>query len=85
MPLLARLEAGGQGLQPQLLRVQYRMHPAIAEFASKQFYRGRVESGVSVEDRPLIKVGGLFGWMMVLWVGWKVVVSAAEGRFWVAL
>ena len=34
-----------------LLDTQYRMHPSLAEFASRQFYDSRVVSGVSADDR----------------------------------
>lgn len=48
--MFARLIAGG--LVPKLLNEQYRMHPAIAEFPSKQFYGGRVHSRVRSDQRP---------------------------------
>lgn len=35
-----------------MLQVQYRMHPALAAFPSKQFYDGQLLSGVSAADRP---------------------------------
>ena len=41
------------GLQPWLLDTQYRMHPAIAEFPSRLFYKGRIQTGLSPEERPL--------------------------------
>jgi regulator of nonsense transcripts 1 len=34
------------GFKPTLLKTQYRMHPAIAKFASDEFYRGLVRDGV---------------------------------------
>jgi superfamily I DNA and/or RNA helicase len=43
------------GLAPLLLDTQYRMHPALAEFSSKRFYGGRLQSAVSASDRPLPK------------------------------
>ena len=33
------------GVPVQLLDVQYRMHPSISAFPSKEFYRGRVRDG----------------------------------------
>lgn len=48
--LFERLQTAG--LQPQLLDLQYRMHPAIADFPSRSFYGGRVQSFPSPEDRP---------------------------------
>ena len=29
------------------------MHPAIAEFPSRLFYKGRIQTGLSAEERPL--------------------------------
>jgi regulator of nonsense transcripts 1 len=48
--LFARLCVGG--IRPRLLNQQYRMHPEIAMFSSKQFYGGEVTSEVKPEDRP---------------------------------
>ena len=39
------------GLSPRRLTVQYRMHPAIAEFPSNYFYDGMLENGCSIADR----------------------------------
>ena len=39
------------GIEPYLLRVQYRMHPAISEFPNERFYEGKLEDGVSASDR----------------------------------
>jgi regulator of nonsense transcripts 1 len=36
--------------QSILLAKQYRMHPALAEFSSRQFYDGQVKSGVTAEE-----------------------------------
>ncbi len=39
-----------------MLDTQYRMHPVIAEFASRQFYGGKLKNGVNAEDRELPEV-----------------------------
>lgn len=51
--LFERLEA--LGLTPHLLNIQYRMHPGIAEFPSRCFYKGKVKSGIKAIDRPMVK------------------------------
>lgn len=38
-----------------MLDVQYRMHPAIAEYPSARFYEGKLKTGIAPEDRPLLK------------------------------
>lgn len=43
-----------QGVQPNLLDVQYRMHPSIAEFPSSQFYNRMLKNGVVSAERPMI-------------------------------
>ncbi|KAL3907957.1 MAG: hypothetical protein SGPRY_009983, partial [Prymnesium sp.] len=43
------------GVEPYLLDTQYRMHPSLALFPSKEFYAGRYTSGVSAEDRPQLR------------------------------
>jgi superfamily I DNA and/or RNA helicase len=49
-----KLEAKLPGVAwPQvMLQVQYRMHPRLAEFPSKEFYDNEVVDGVSAADRP---------------------------------
>ena len=39
------------GIEPYLLRVQYRMHPAISDFPNERFYEGRLEDGIAASDR----------------------------------
>jgi regulator of nonsense transcripts 1 len=41
------------GLQPHLLQTQYRMHPHIAHFPSTTFYDGRLDNGITADDRTL--------------------------------
>ncbi|GMH33318.1 hypothetical protein BSKO_01152 [Bryopsis sp. KO-2023] len=48
--LFQRLQS--MGLEPHVLDTQYRMHPCIAEFSSKSFYGGKLQSAVSPKDRP---------------------------------
>lgn len=40
-------------MAPVLLDMQYRMHPLIAEYPSALFYKGKLKSGISAEERPL--------------------------------
>jgi superfamily I DNA and/or RNA helicase len=40
------------GIEPHLLRIQYRMHPSISLFPNQQFYEGRLEDGVEASQRP---------------------------------
>lgn len=39
------------GIQPNILRYQYKMHPILCEFSSKIFYGGSIENGVTCEER----------------------------------
>jgi superfamily I DNA and/or RNA helicase len=39
-------------MEADLLRVQYRMHPGIADFPNRWFYKGRLISGVTEVERP---------------------------------
>ncbi|MED5452801.1 MAG: AAA domain-containing protein [Candidatus Thermoplasmatota archaeon] len=50
------------GIEPHLLRVQYRMHPSISLFPNERFYAGRLEDGVESAQRPA--PGGM------LWPDW---------------
>ncbi len=40
------------GIQSHLLSVQYRMHPSINEFPSREFYGGKVSTGIQASSRP---------------------------------
>jgi regulator of nonsense transcripts 1 len=51
LSMFDRLQA--MGLPPLLLDVQYRMHPALCEFPSAQFYGGLLRSWPQPRDRPL--------------------------------
>lgn len=48
------------GHVPLRLEVQYRMHPALSEFASNVFYEGLLQNGVTSEDRT--RVNPSFPW-----------------------
>ncbi|CAK0809635.1 unnamed protein product [Prorocentrum cordatum] len=41
-----------QGLQPHFLDTQFRMHPRIADFSAREFYHGRLKTGVEPHERP---------------------------------
>jgi regulator of nonsense transcripts 1 len=41
------------GLRKLMLETQYRMHPSISEFSSREFYEGRLKTGVEPSSRPL--------------------------------
>uniref|UniRef100_A0A383VFK2 AAA+ ATPase domain-containing protein n=1 Tax=Tetradesmus obliquus TaxID=3088 RepID=A0A383VFK2_TETOB len=51
LSMFDRLQA--MGLPPLLLDVQYRMHPALCDFPSQQFYGGLLRSWPQPQDRPL--------------------------------
>ena len=52
----------GSGVEPVLLKRQYRCHPILGTLASDLFYEGRLVNGVTVEQRrPLVK-----GWPALL-------------------
>ncbi|KAI1060879.1 hypothetical protein LB507_010073, partial [Fusarium sp. FIESC RH6] len=44
---------GDQGVSTLMLDTQYRMHPKLCEFPSKEFYDGNLKSGISMSDREL--------------------------------
>ncbi|RGP81431.1 hypothetical protein FLONG3_576 [Fusarium longipes] len=50
----ATVEGVESGLNTLMLDRQYRMHPKLCEFSSKEFYDGRLKSGISMSDRQLI-------------------------------
>jgi regulator of nonsense transcripts 1 len=41
------------GHRPQMLKVQYRMHPTIAQWPSNTFYDGMLQNGVEINERVL--------------------------------
>ena len=41
------------GIRPIRLEVQYRMHPALAEFPSQTFYDGSLQNGVTLAERQV--------------------------------
>eukprot|EP00126_Sphaerothecum_destruens_P008230 Sdes_comp20136_c0_seq1m13231 len=51
------------GHRPIRLQVQYRMHPALSEFASNTFYEGSLQNGVTTADRVLEGVD--FPWPVI--------------------
>lgn len=51
--LFERLEA--LGVAPNLLNTQYRMHPVIAAFPSRHFYKGKLMSGIKAKNRLVVK------------------------------
>jgi regulator of nonsense transcripts 1 len=53
-------EATNHALTKVMLNVQYRMHPQIGEFPSREFYNGRLRAHASCQDRPLPMKG--FPW-----------------------
>lgn len=53
LSLFSRLAS--QGLETQFLDTQFRMHPKIAEFSARQFYDGRLKTGITAEDRPALE------------------------------
>lgn len=40
-----------QGLTPELLDTQYRMHPQLADFPNNAFYFGRLKSAPTPDER----------------------------------
>lgn len=53
-------EVTNHGLAKVMLDVQYRMHPQIGEFPSREFYNGRLRAHASCQDRPVPMKG--FPW-----------------------
>jgi superfamily I DNA and/or RNA helicase len=50
LSLFGRLAA--QGINPFFLDTQFRMHPMIAAFSAREFYLGKLNTGVDESDRP---------------------------------
>ncbi|KAK7955322.1 hypothetical protein PG988_016016 [Apiospora saccharicola] len=44
---------GRGGVRTCMLNTQYRMHPVISEFSSREFYGGELRTGISAQGRPL--------------------------------
>lgn len=51
MSLFERILRNGTYARPQMLDVQYRMHPRISEFPRTRFYAGALRDGVQAEAR----------------------------------
>lgn len=43
-----------QGVQPQFLNIQYRIHHSLAAFPNQYFYNNALETGVGENQRPMI-------------------------------
>jgi len=70
--LMERAGALHDGLLSTMLSIQYRMHHAIALWASYEMYGGRLRSAPAVashllRDSPSITVGSLYGFNSILW------------------
>eukprot|EP01117_Protostelium_nocturnum_P019913 TRINITY_DN8750_c0_g1_i1.p1 TRINITY_DN8750_c0_g1~~TRINITY_DN8750_c0_g1_i1.p1 ORF type:complete len:392 (-),score=173.99 TRINITY_DN8750_c0_g1_i1:125-1300(-) len=39
-----------KGVDTQMLQIQYRMHPSIAQFPNSQFYSGKIENGIEADE-----------------------------------
>lgn len=50
VPLFSRLLE--QGIRPQFLNTQFRMHPLIAEHSARTYYGGQLKNGICSEERP---------------------------------
>ncbi|CAD7926791.1 unnamed protein product [Amoebophrya sp. A120] len=60
-----------QGMEVFMLDTQYRMAPVISAFSSARFYGGKLQNGVSDQDRPFEKLrvhGGEFSNLMFIHV-----------------
>lgn len=51
MSLFERVLLNGTYTKPHMLDTQYRMHPTISEFPIKRFYDGKLQDGVTAEDK----------------------------------
>ena len=48
------------GIEAKMLQLQYRMHPALSAFPSKEFYRGKLKDGIQAKDRVLEEVSDMW-------------------------
>lgn len=48
------------GIEAKMLQLQYRMHPALSSFPSKEFYKGKLRDGIDANDRTLPEVNDMW-------------------------
>ncbi|KAK4196115.1 putative RNA-dependent RNA polymerase [Triangularia verruculosa] len=58
--LFTTTAAGGKGVERRMLDTQYRMHASLCEFPSREFYQGRLLTGLKGEERELGRT--MFPW-----------------------
>ena len=79
-----RLVLLSQTLEPILLRIQYRMHPAVLDFPSRFFYHSRLKNGVN-SQQCIADCKCLEGWVMpeapLLFVHSETPEELMEGSF----
>lgn len=67
------------GMDVQLLREQYRMHPVLSEFSNHAFYEDKLRDGISEANRPVLEKLGYPNKKAPLCF-WHVVGEEAVGR-----